>query len=157
MEAFARYPRLACLPELEPVWVPVDFERERLADGLADAGHDPLRATFVTWLGVTPFLSRDAILATLRELPPCWLGVGYVPPLDAWDERLRASVSWMPGKMAELGEPWLSLLTPQDLAGLLAEAGFSMLEDLGSEDVEPRYGLPALNYERLALARKEAA
>ena len=50
-------------PEL--VWVPVDFEVESIADGLARAGVGPA-PTFVSWLGVVPYLSVDAIEATLR-------------------------------------------------------------------------------------------
>src|SRR5690348_6805530 len=53
---------IAAPPEL--VWAPVDFEAESLAAGLDRSG---LRAgeTFVSWLGVTPYLSLDAIRATL--------------------------------------------------------------------------------------------
>ena len=76
------------VPE-ELVWVPVDFEQQRLGEGLADAGLKPAEELFVSWLGVIPYLTEDAITATLRELPPCLLTVAYVPPADSWDAVAR--------------------------------------------------------------------
>jgi methyltransferase (TIGR00027 family) len=46
-------------------YAPVDFERDSLAEQLADAGIRPEMPTFFTWLGVAPYLSREAIGATL--------------------------------------------------------------------------------------------
>jgi hypothetical protein len=46
------------------------------------------------------------------------------------------------------------LTTPPEFAALMAEGGFTVVEDVGAHDIEARYGLPALNYERMALARK---
>ena len=48
-------------------FVPIDFEREILADGLAAAGVDPAQQTFFTWLGVVPYLTEQAVLSTLRN------------------------------------------------------------------------------------------
>src|SRR6478752_638977 len=47
------------------VYAPVDFEREALLDGLAAAGLDPARRTFFMWLGVVPYLTSEAVRATL--------------------------------------------------------------------------------------------
>ena len=51
-----------------PSWlslVNVDFERESLPERLKTAGFNADRPAFFTWLGVVPYLSRDAVLATL--------------------------------------------------------------------------------------------
>lgn len=56
------------------VWVPVDFERQRVGSALAAAGLDGTSGVFVSWLGVIPYLTRDAILQTLRELPQMHVG-----------------------------------------------------------------------------------
>src|SRR6478752_8327811 len=42
-------------------FAPVDFERESLGDGLARAGFRNDRPAFFQWLGVTPYLTREAI------------------------------------------------------------------------------------------------
>ncbi|MGO9881870.1 MAG: hypothetical protein ACLP4R_17450 [Solirubrobacteraceae bacterium] len=47
------------------------------------------------------------------------------------------------------------LTTPAQLVALLSEGGFTVTEDVGARDVDFDYGLPALNYERIALARND--
>ncbi len=138
-------------PEL--TWVPVDFETQAFAPAIMAGGLDAERPSFVSWLGVIPYLTREAIIAALTALPPCSLAVGYVPPQEHQDSdarRLGAAI----GEQAEaLGEPWLTLTTPEEFAALVADGGFTVVEDVGAHDIETRYGLPALNYERMALVR----
>ena len=45
-------------------FAPVDFEQQSLADGLLAAGFQSDRSAFFHWLGVVPYLTRDAISAT---------------------------------------------------------------------------------------------
>ena len=73
----------------ELVWTPVDFEHDQLGPALAQAGLDATRGVFVSWLGVVPYLTSDAIVQTLRDLPDCSLAVGYVPPDTHRDEDAR--------------------------------------------------------------------
>ena len=47
------------------VYVPVDFERDRLDDELLAAGFDPARPAIFVWEGVTNYLTADAVDATL--------------------------------------------------------------------------------------------
>jgi methyltransferase (TIGR00027 family) len=46
-------------------FAPIDFERETLADGLAAVGFCTNERTFFTWLGVVPYLTEEAVLATV--------------------------------------------------------------------------------------------
>jgi methyltransferase (TIGR00027 family) len=48
------------------VYVPIDFQHERLADVLARHGHDPNRRTCFIWEGVTMYLPADTVRATLE-------------------------------------------------------------------------------------------
>jgi methyltransferase (TIGR00027 family) len=141
----------------ELVWVPVDFEVESISAGLARAGLGS-GPTFISWLGVTAYLSLEAIGTTLRGLPPCSLAVSYGTPEDMWQGELRTATKTFQAMALEAGEPLVSLLTPDQFADVLTASGFALVEDVGSEDVEGRYGLPALSLgnERIALARKDA-
>src|SRR5580704_861454 len=47
-------------------YAPVDFEHQTLAEGLRLAGFDATRPTFFSWLGVTMYLTDDAITSSLR-------------------------------------------------------------------------------------------
>jgi methyltransferase (TIGR00027 family) len=140
----------------ELVWVPVDFEAESAAAGLrrAGAGSAP---TFISWLGVLHYLTLAAVEATLRSPPPCSLAVSYVPPERMWHGDACAASKTFAGMARAAGEPFVSLLTPAELADVLGASGFQVVEDVGPEDVEGRYGLPALSVgnERVALATKE--
>jgi methyltransferase (TIGR00027 family) len=153
----SRLDALGVAAPAELVWAPVDFEVESLADGLGRAG---LRAgnTFVSWLGVTPYLSLDAIRATLSDLPPCTLAVSHGTPQDTWPDEVRA-VSNTFGSIARgAGEPPRTRFAPEQFADLLAEHGFEILERVGYADVEPRWGLPAVSIgnERVILAVKRS-
>jgi methyltransferase (TIGR00027 family) len=64
-------------------FVPVDFEREALADRLATAGFDRTQQTFFFWLGVVPYLNHKAVWSTLAfiaSLPNGAQGVILSPP-----------------------------------------------------------------------------
>ena len=57
--------RLGTLPS-HVSYVPVDFDRDALADALTAAGLRPGLATFTIWEGVLSYLSPDAVDATVR-------------------------------------------------------------------------------------------
>jgi methyltransferase (TIGR00027 family) len=138
-------------------WIPLNLERRQLNDPLRAAGLGYSQSVFVSWLGVIPYLTHEAIRDTLAQLPACQLAVAYVPPEEHWDAPARAIGRHFQAQVAELGEPWISLLAPEELEGLLAEAGFAVIEDLGAADIHDRYGLPSVHHERIALAQKLAS
>jgi methyltransferase (TIGR00027 family) len=49
-------------------FLPIDFEHRSLAEGLAASSLDRRAPTFFSWLGVTQYLTREAIDSTLRFL-----------------------------------------------------------------------------------------
>jgi methyltransferase (TIGR00027 family) len=135
-------------------WAPVDFEVESVAVGFERAGVNSA-ALFVGWLGVALYLTREAIAATLRALPACSIAVSYNSPEDTWVGEAHAVSKLFEAVAASEGEPLVSLFTPDEFAAFLAENGFDVVEDVGAEDIEARYGLPAIAtaQERIALAR----
>jgi methyltransferase (TIGR00027 family) len=141
----------------ELVWVPVDFEAESVASGLDAVGLSP-GPMFISWLGVIHYLSLEAISATLHGLPPCSLAVTYITPQDTWQGDIGTASKTFQAMALQAGEPLVSMLTPDHIAAVLTNAGFAVVEDVGPEDVEARYGLPALSIanERIALATKDA-
>jgi O-methyltransferase involved in polyketide biosynthesis len=56
--------------------VPVDFERQTLAAGLEQGGFDSTSPAFFSWLGVTPYLTRESCMATLRFIAQLLPGSG---------------------------------------------------------------------------------
>lgn len=126
------------------VFVPVDFERDELTDELAAAGFDPSRPAFVMWMGVTVYLTRDAITATLRALGGLAAGTELVfdygvPAPEPADERERALRAERARRLAAIGERWISFLTPEEVGRLLGTAGFDVVEDVPTTEIARRY------------------
>jgi methyltransferase (TIGR00027 family) len=122
-------------------YAPVDFERETIADGLTRAGFDFARPAFFAWLGVTPYLTREAVMGTLSFIaslkPGSAIAFDYAePPRDG---EANAGFHAMAARVAAAGEPFKSLFAPDDLARSLRELGFSRIEDFDAAALNARY------------------
>ena len=127
-------------------FAPVDFERESLADGLARAGFRRDEPAFFQWLGVVPYLTRDAISSTLdlsRSIPASAVVFDYTEPFENHPPERRANLVATADRAAARGEPWLSFFNPDEISGLLREKGFFDIEDVGFADLVRRFS-PAL-------------
>jgi methyltransferase (TIGR00027 family) len=123
-------------------FAPVDFERERLADGLAAAGFDTATPAFFIWLGVVPYLTLSAIHTTLdfvSGVPQAEIVFDYSEPLENYSPEGRARMEAGAARVAAAGEPWISHFDPAKLATLLRAKGFSEIEDLGPALIAERY------------------
>ncbi|MEP6573286.1 MAG: class I SAM-dependent methyltransferase [Gemmatimonadota bacterium] len=123
--------------------VPVNFEQQNILEELRGAGLDPARATFFSWLGVTPYLSREAVDETLRLVSsfPRSSGIVFdygIHP-DAVQGRERELYDRMAGRVASLGEPWRTFFHPGELSAQLSGLGFSIVEELAGEEINRRY------------------
>jgi methyltransferase (TIGR00027 family) len=131
---------LAIPPSL--IFAPVDFERQSLADGLAAAGFRADLPAFFQWLGVVPYLTREAITTTLdfiAGLPESEVVFDYAEPLENYPPDRRAEVMAIAESAAARGEPWLSLFDPAEMTALLQGRRFARTEDLARADVADRY------------------
>jgi len=123
-------------------FAPVDFERESLADGLARVGFRNDRPAFFQWLGVTPYLTRDAISSTLDYIvgvPGSAVVFEYTEPFENYSPERRASLMAVAANAAARGEPWLSFFDPPEIAAILRAKGFSEIEDVGFPALVKRY------------------
>jgi methyltransferase (TIGR00027 family) len=123
-------------------FAPVNFEYETLAEGLARTSCDAARPVFFAWLGVTPYLSRDAIFATLEFVatansPGSEIVFDYAEPVT--DAARRAGFDAMAARVAAAGEPFRSFFKPALLADELRRIGFSDIEDLDATALNRRY------------------
>jgi methyltransferase (TIGR00027 family) len=120
-------------------YIPMDFERDLLPERLGAAGLDPTIRTFFMWLGVVPYLSREAIEATLAMIGGLAGGAEVVfdyrdPPETMTPERRRYEEQ-RAARVAAVGEPFLSDFGPDELHRLLHAHGFAEIRDLGQRDV----------------------
>lgn len=133
-------------------WVPVDFETDELIASLTAAGLDPAAPAFVSWLGVTMYLTAEAIGATLASLsrlaPGSELVTDYMLTADLRDADGVAYADLVMPDSERRGEPWLSFFTPEQMTGLLTRHGFT-----GVRDVRQRDAVSAALWERTDLLR----
>ena len=121
----------------------VDFEAQSLADGLCGAGYDPGRRTFFAWLGVTPYLRSEAVMATLRFIVAAPVGSGVVfdymvsPSLLNAAERLVLGL--LASRAASAGELWQAFFDPAALKRDLRAMGFRQVADMGPAQINARY------------------
>jgi methyltransferase (TIGR00027 family) len=124
-------------------FAPVDFERQTLAEGLRDAGFDREKPAFFSWLGVTMYLTDEAIASTLGfvvSLPP---GGGivfdYVVPRESLGIIERMALDAIAKRVEAAGEPFVTFFEPKALDARLKQIGFRSVEDLGADEINARY------------------
>ncbi len=123
--------------------VPIDFERQGVEDALAASSFDSARPAFFSWLGVTYYLTADAVAATLAAVAGEAAGSAIV--FDYWSSSGRqgaadrALLRAIRLSVASQGEPMLSFLEPARVASLLGDCGLELVEDLGPAAADQRY------------------
>jgi O-methyltransferase involved in polyketide biosynthesis len=125
------------------VFVPLDFERQALVEGLCAGGFRVEQPAFLSWLGTTQYLTADAVFETLREVASLAPGseivfTYHVPDgaLEGPDRRVRQVLS---ARAARGGTPWVSSFDPATLAARLQTSGFVDASDFGPEQALVRY------------------
>ncbi|MEA3134168.1 MAG: hypothetical protein QOG17_2014 [Gammaproteobacteria bacterium] len=123
-------------------FAPVDFEQQSLSDGLAPAGFRLDRPAYFQWLGVVPYLTREAIVATLdlvAGMPGSEVVFDYTEPFENLPPGVRANAMSVAARAASLDEPWLSLFDPAEMSSLLRDRRFAHTEDLSRVELADRY------------------
>ena len=118
-------------------FVPLDFELQALAEGLAGAGFDAARPAFFGWLGVVPYLTREAFRATLQAIAHLPAGTALTFDYAVAPEMLtpagRTAFDALSIRVAAAGEPFRLFFTPDELESELRRQGFRRFEQCGSE------------------------
>ncbi|MPZ85144.1 MAG: SAM-dependent methyltransferase [Actinophytocola sp.] len=121
--------------------IPVDFEIDSLRSGLVDGGFDPARPALVGWHGVLMYLDLAAIEEVLavvgRFAPGTELVADHMLPEGERDADGDAYVAGVAPVSAEGGEPWLTFLSTEEMAGLLARHGFEQVRAVGQRAAVP--------------------
>jgi methyltransferase (TIGR00027 family) len=121
----------------------IDFEHQTLADGLARAGFDRTAPTFFSWLGVTMYLTEDAVMQTLEYIASTGSGGGvifdYALPAASlgWVERMALKA--LANRVAAVGEPFKTAFDPAPLHQRMTAMGFRSIADLGGPELNARY------------------
>lgn len=144
--------------------VPVDFEAgEPWWDGLVASGFDSNKPAVVASTGVSMYLTREAIMETLRQLatlaPGSTFVMSFLLPMEMLDADVRIGVERAAEGARANGTPWLSFFKPDEMMGLARGAGFKEVKHVSADQLTQRYfanrtdGLrPPSNSEELVVA-----
>lgn len=150
-----------------PAWlrlVPVNFEAgDAWWERLGAAGFDSTRPALVASTGVSMYLTREAILATLRQVASLAKGstlvMSFMLPIELAEPELRPGIERAAAGARANGTPFISFFTPDRMLALAREAGFEGARHVSALALGERYfsgradGLrPPKNSEELLVA-----
>lgn len=125
-------------------FVPVDFLHENLTSALSRSTYDQNALSFFSWLGVTYYLTRDAVFNTLKAI----VDIGAAGSTVVFDY-VHSDV-FIPEKTSQLmklglkflqdkGEPWITGFESSSLAPELSSISLRIQEDLSPDEIEERF------------------
>jgi methyltransferase (TIGR00027 family) len=124
--------------------VPVDFEAGMSSwEALATAGFHAHQPAVVASTGVSMYLTKDAIMATLRQIAALAAGstlaMTFMVPLELADPEERAGRLWAEKGAQASGTPFISFFTPSEILALAREAGFRQARHVSASLLTERY------------------
>jgi methyltransferase (TIGR00027 family) len=149
-----------------PEWlrfVGVNFEAgQTWWDQLVGSGFDAMQRAVVVSTGVSLYLTRDANLATLRQIAALASGstlmLSFNLPLDLLAAEERPGVQAAINGARASGTPFVSFFSPEQMVALAREAGFNTARHVSTGELTERYfasradGLRPSSGEQLLLA-----
>jgi methyltransferase (TIGR00027 family) len=144
----------------------VDFERTDLAAGLDATGFDWTAPTLWSWLGVTMYLTVDAIERTLQTIaartgsaPGSEVVLTYAPAARHLDDVGRRFSARLRPAAESSGEGLRTAFEPEEIEALLSRCGLAVVDHPGRDEIIARYfagrgdGLVPYTCERMLTAR----
>ena len=130
-----------------PEWlrlVPVDFEAgESWREQLTKAGFDENQPAVVVSTGVSMYLTREANMATLREVaelaPGSTFAMTFLLPLELSDPEVRPGMEIAAKGAGASGTPFISFFTPSEMLALAREAGFKEARHISASTLAELY------------------
>jgi methyltransferase (TIGR00027 family) len=145
-------------------FVGVDFEGDDFVEKLTAAGFDRTRLSLIVWMGVSYYLTPQAMSRTLTQLtlacsPGSRLIFDYILQ-GVIDRTSRNAMALMAARrVALVGEPWIFGLKPEEVARYLERFGFKLIKDHEPEELRQMYcplRFKPMDYARIVVCEREA-
>ncbi len=124
--------------------VPVDFEAGGAWwEKLTAAGFDTKRSAVVASTGVSMYLTKDAVAATLHQVaalaPGSTLVMSFLLPIELADPEVRPGMEQAAKGARASGTPFISFFMPAEIVALAREAGFRQAKHVSAAALAERY------------------
>ncbi|MGI5499305.1 SAM-dependent methyltransferase [Lentzea sp. CA-135723] len=145
----AKRDRLVALFKVVPsglTLVPVDFERQDLANALAEHGYGGDEPVFFVWEAVTQYLTEEAVRATFGFLAEAPVGSELVFTFlrkDFLDGGAMFGAEAGHREFVTKRRMWKFGLMPDEVEDFLRPCGWEQVEQLGPEEFSSRYVKPS--------------
>ena len=107
------------------------------------SGFDSAQAGVVASTGVSMYLTRDAITATLRQVatlaPGSTLAMSFMLPIELADPEVRPGIERAAAGARANGTPFISFFTPEEMLTLARDAGFREVRHVSAAALAERY------------------
>jgi methyltransferase (TIGR00027 family) len=122
----------------------IDFESQAIAVRLREVGFRADVPTFISWLGVTMYLTHETMMATMKHIAstsPSGSGIVFdyliLPSSQTILRRLVFRI--LSNRVKSFEEPWQNFIDPNALIMDLKAIGFNQCEDIGPEEINARF------------------
>jgi methyltransferase (TIGR00027 family) len=124
--------------------VPVDFEAgDDWWARLAAAGFEATRPAVVASTGVSMYLTKEAIGATLRQLatlsPGSRLVMSFMLPIELTDPEVRPGIERAAAGARANGTPFISFFTPAEMLDFARDCGWKNVRHVSAATLAERY------------------
>lgn len=124
-------------------FVPVNFETSSWWDELLNKGFDIHQLTFVSCTGATLYLTKDAIIETLKKMTllasSSTIAISFYLPVELLDgEDKNLMEMSIKGAMAS-GTPFVSFFSVEEIAKLAEEVGLKEIQTISTKDMTEKY------------------
>ncbi|MEC7186212.1 MAG: SAM-dependent methyltransferase [Bacteroidota bacterium] len=146
------------MPNRESItYVDIDFNHQSLKEQLINVGFDQNKSTIFTLEGVSQYISREALDATLKEVADLnpnsnsKIFISYVNKLLKEDSKAcfgkgyskpEKAVSFITNSAAKMGEPWISFYSAEEVESILSRNDFTLIENKTLADLNSKYFTP---------------
>lgn len=130
-----------------PNWlhfVPVNFEsKEVWWDKLIENGFDPSKPAIVTSIGVSMYLTREAVKDSLKQIlqlaPGSKFIMTFMLPIELVNPEDQPGYQMSLKGAERSGTPFISFFNPEEMFALAREVGFKKLEHQSTSGMIPKY------------------
>jgi methyltransferase (TIGR00027 family) len=124
-------------------FVPVNFEVSSWWKQLLKAGFDSSKPTVIVSTGVTLYLTKEAIIASLKEMaglaPGSKLAMAFYLPIELLDDEDKSMQEIAEKGASASGTPFVSFFGPDDIITMSKNAGFKHSTTISTKDMEQLY------------------